>query len=672
MPDMPIEGVVESEPKEEAPIQLKGDLDEYLGGHPCKLSKKVKEALLHEVKTTLNAELSAQEELINNLSIWEDIYIGKKPEKTTPYVGANNLAVPMSRWLVKAALVRFIDVIFSQIRVWTVTTKPQDGDTMEDVDRRKKVAMKLEMAMDWWAKSIVDLRKKIFSPLIQSLKMGTGIVKLGYEKQKRTYVRYATDEEQASGDIKKYKDDNGNKVVKMPVPHYTGPQLWAISREDWVIASDDLNIQRSSMCGFRTRKTLNQIRNKIKLEDYKVDREFKDIIEVIGRGDALDDTKANRLANRNRFSEEVESNRYEIWELWMTYDVDGDGEDDDIVVTYHPSSDTIFRCIYNPFFYGFRPFVEIVPDPVEYSFDGLGAVESLRQLQEAMDKTFNQELDRSDQINALNLLIREGCGLPADFKVYPGFTQEVDDPKTAVEEVRFSDNFNELAPRMAQINEMAEKVMMLGPQSMGQSTAERPVARETLAVIEESNKGQKYLVDNTRDFFKRLGWMLLDLWAQHAPELQYQTMDDSGAAKSDTLTFPLEYLRDGYNIDLKASSDMLNSEMRRQIAMTKYMMVKDYYEALTPLIQPLTDISGMVPMEYKKWIINLVERSETLLEDVLREFGDAIPEDLVLNIKEALNPKALINQPPPPQGPPGPGGPPPGGPPQGGPQGPPR
>ena len=661
-------------------IQIKTDVDDYLGGSSCNLKKKVKrggqtvgQELEHEVKTTLAAELEAQGELINNLPIWEDIYIGKKPPKTTPYVGANNYAVPMSRSFVKAALVRYIDVMFSQIRIWTVTTKPQEGDTLEDVERRKKIAMQMEMALDWWAKSIVDFKKKIFSPLLQAIKSGTGIVKMGFEKQKKTYVRYSTQEELDSPDVTNYVDGNKNKVVKIPVPHYSGPGMWPVSREDFVISSDDLNIQKSRFCGFRTYLTLNQIKTKLRAKFYDVDREFKDILEIVGGGDELDDVKKNRLENQGRFAEEVSSNRYEIWELWMAYDIDADGEDDDIVVTYHPSSGTIFRCIYNPFFYGFRPFVAIIPDPIEYSFDGFGAIQSLKDLQEALDKTFNQEMDRSDQINQLNLLIREGAGFPEDFKIYPGFTQEVDNPEDAIREVRFSDNFQSLAPRMMQINDMAEKVMMLGSQSFGQSTAERPVARETLAVIEESNKGQKYLVDNTRDGIKEIGWMLLELWAQHAPELQYQAMDDGGMYKTETLTFPLEYLRDGYNIDLKASSDMLNTEMRRQIAMTKYMMVKEYYEALTPLIQPLTDISGQVPMEYKKWVINLIERAEILLEDVLREFGDPTPEDLVLNVKEALNPDALVNKPPPPMDKPPPGSPPPPGqgPPPGPQQGPP-
>ena len=99
------ENYIDSGEPEEV-IQVKASLDDYMGGADCNLKKKVNgkpvyEALKHAIGSRLQQELEAQDELIQNHAVWEDIYKGKRPEKTYPYIGANNYAVPMTRWLVK-------------------------------------------------------------------------------------------------------------------------------------------------------------------------------------------------------------------------------------------------------------------------------------------------------------------------------------------------------------------------------------------------------------------------------------------------------------------------------------------------------------------------------------------------------------------------------------------
>ncbi|MCK7503210.1 MAG: hypothetical protein MZV70_03315 [Desulfobacterales bacterium] len=91
--------------------------------------------------------------------------------------------------------------------------------------------------------------------------------------------------------------------------------------------------------------------------------------------------------------------KFEIWEIWLRYDVDEDGEEDDVVITYHRASKTILRAIYNPFFIGFRPFVAFTYNPSEFQFDGRGLVEMLEKSQLEVDAIHNQRRDRATLLN---------------------------------------------------------------------------------------------------------------------------------------------------------------------------------------------------------------------------------------------------------------------------------
>ena len=621
--------------------KTKGDIEPFSGGCNVFLDDETRKDLVHEVDTLLTTELDNQSELIENLQKWERQYLGIKPDKVYPYEGAANVAVPMTKWLVKAILVRLIDVIFSQRKVWIVrATKPGWED----------IARKLEDALDWWQRNILKFRTVIFSPLLQGIKMGTGMIKMEYIKKNRTIVDYAKPEELRDKNIKKYKTKEGAYVVKRPQTTYTGPTILPIPREDFVISSDSTTTQDAKLVGMRTYLTKNQIEVRVKNEMYD-----KEILERITEaGEEIDDTKKGRAENVGKIIEEFDSNKYAVWELWTKYDVDKDGEVDDIVITYHPKTKLILRCIYNPHFYGFRPFKDITPDPIEYCFDGQGAVPTLYKLQEILDMTHSQRLDRQNQINSVMLLVKEGSGLDGDTKIHPGFIKEVPDPKETIEQIQFSDIPPSSMAEEAILINYGELAVGISSKNLGQSTTERPVARETLALIEESNKARKYQVDNIREDFGEIGMMALEFFAQYQPKWEYKLEKKLGGGKSEFVDefvdFPLEYLRDGLKVELMASSEMLNQEARREVALTEYQLVSDYYTKLASMVQAITDVSGQVPMEFKMWLIEQSKKGEKLLERVLREFGELNPEDMVESLDDSLNMKNIQNQPPqPPQ-----------------------
>ena len=139
---------------------------------------------------------------------------------------------------------------------------------------------------------------------------------------------------------------------------------------------------------FYLRKT--QLESRVRQDLYD-----KEPVEKITAPDQYSDQRKGRATIDKKELDTVPyTDPYELWKLWLRYDVDEDGEEDDIMVVYHPSSGQILRGIYAPLFSGMRPYTKFIFYPKEFSFDGEGIVQILEHLQVTLDTLVNQMIDR--------------------------------------------------------------------------------------------------------------------------------------------------------------------------------------------------------------------------------------------------------------------------------------
>jgi len=209
---------------------------------------------------------------------------------------------------------------------------------------------------------------------------------------------------------------------------------------------------------------------------------------------------------------------------------------------------------------------------------------------------------------------------------------------------------------------MADRICGITPEVMGIPTAERPVARETFARIQEANKKFKYGIDNLRDDITELGMMLLEFFAQYQPVYTYQK-PEGGQFVEKTMHFPQMYLRDGIDIDLATSTEMLNQEVRRTINTELFQLLMTYYQQINPLWQAI--VSPTTPPDYKKYCMSIIKVGNTLLERIIKDFNQPNADELLIDVQEVVDIQRTLMSPmmPPMGGPPGQGGP------QGGPGG---
>jgi len=601
-------------------IQWRGEIDVFPGGQNVDLSKKdengvvLKEKLTADIAQAMDTETENQQERIDKISKWQKMFKGIRKKKDFPYPNASNFAVPLTRWLTETILVRIINAIFSQRRFWIVEAEDS---------RFEPYVRPFEDALEWWQKSVAKLKDKSFSPLMQCIKTGTGLVNMAHIEKNRAAYRLASEQEVNDKDTKIYKDKDGNYLVKDIVTKYNGVAIYPVSREDWIQSSDAIAPEDAFMCGFRKYLRPSQFQSRINRGEYpEIDEQDSTNILTGGR---LDDTKISRAEDQYKLIQDNLEDKIDLWQLNVKYDVDNDGEEDDIIVLWNDTCKKILKCIYTPYFYGERPYLKFIASPVEYSADGEGTCEIVESMQNEIDTYHNQRVDRGNQLNAPVWLRRTG-NVKGDIPFYPGAVVDCDDPNNDVKPLLGHGAYPDTAILEATVAQYAMQAVGVSAVNMGQSTANRPVARESLLLAQEANKKIQFMIDNIRRTFSEMGIKVLEMMSQFTPVYTYKT-EEKGVMVKKILEFPPYLLRDGIKIKLAASSEMMNIDVRREINLTLYQLLSDYFTKMTGMANAMAN--PQVPMAVKKFMADVAPVSTKLIKEIVRDFGKVNEDELV-------------------------------------------
>jgi len=550
-----------------------------------------------------------------------------------------NVAIPVSRSNADAISVRVIEAIWGKTKM--ALFKAMDG-------RLVGLDKEMEDWFNWYQKSILDFQGKLLSPVLQCVNTGTGLVKLDWLIKRRTVYRYANADEVDNKNIPKYPIYKSETPgIKEVITENNGPQIYPLDREDFIISSDARSIQDAYIVGFQNRMRKPQIRLKETQGLY-----FKGTTNNIFPQSEEDETIKAKVKSESKELEYVvdESKPIRIWELWVRFDVDEDGEEDDIVLTIHKESNTICDAIYNPIFKGFRPFIDYVFYPSEYHFDGEGAMEILEKPQIELDGLHNRRLDRLTMLNCPETFIKQGSGID-DYKRSPGKVTVVrGELETSIKELEAHDIYPSTFREEDMLASYMDRAVGITPAVMGISTAERPVARETFALQQEANKKFAFGINNIVRRISDTIYMLLEMMAQYQPEYRYKVRQGEEFQEK-TVNFPGWMVRDSLQIECIAASAMLNQEVRREKELTLYQLLSDYYTKTAGMVQAVCDPS--LPPDFKKFLISVVEKGDRRIEKILDDFDERDSEQYLVNINEVIDVDANLNPPPPPQMPPG-------------------
>lgn len=630
------------------PEELKGDVFGFRGGLDLDLDKitannrPLRDDLSDYLCNVLRTEIKNQEEYVNKIPEWQKLYRGTLEKKSFPFPGCANVSVPVLRIATDTLFVRQIDSLWNKEKLVLFLAKKEEYSEQ---------VRKLEEAFDWFQVNVLRLRDKLMSPLLQSTKIGTGVLKIVNEEKRKIVYRYAKDEEKKDKDISKFSlPGTSEKAVKIKKSEYVGPNVYPISREDWIQSSDSIDYRDSAVCGFRYYLRPAQVRLKVKqglfyqkaLDKLMAIRDGQ--VQSVNAG-SVDTIKELRAQQERQQIKTVDKDRpIPFYELWVRYDVDEDGEEDDIRVEINLETGVIMKAIYNPLFGNFRPFKKFIFSPVEYSKDGEGTCQILESIQNEINTLHNQRIDRITQINLPMLFALRGHGLEEQLKsgrYEPGKVYWMDSiPEELIKEFNFSNTVFSSFQEEDRLIDIAFKAIGVSPIFMGQSTAERPVAKETMALIEELNKKFKYGQENIRQQIVDLVYDLLEFMGQYQPTFTYYQKDEKGFPQEKTVDFPAENLREVIDIRLVASSEIMNQATRREVNVMLYQILSDYMTKAGGMGQVIC--SPQAPSNFKKILIDANDIGVKILTRIIEDYP-TVPDAraLVLDLTKSLTPEEL-------------------------------
>jgi len=591
-----------------------------------------KEKLKAYLAETIENIEKEKETFLKNTKKWRDKYEGKKKPKNFPFPGCSNIAVPIPKIHTDSIWVRFWDNILSRDDIAIIKPRKSGSEWVEK-------AQEIQEYINWYINEESKLKDKLRHALKESIKLGTGSAKVSYE----------IDYKSVFDQVKKGKN---YKVERKKIKAFEGIKVYPIRIEDVGWRSDCIDLDECDFIYFRFTRRPAQIEKKVNEKFYNKEEAELVIGEKSEDRDRKYDEETEQRVSRAEergieLKSETARNIY-LYEIWFDYYLKLESwkkpEMISLVATFHKKTKALLRLIINPFFTSLKPFTVFSYDFVEYSLYGKGVPETTYHLSEGIDTLLNQTIDNNRIKNCLTLWVREDqYEKLSNIQLMPGAKFTTPD-KTDFEVINWG---GDVLPSSFSLIELlykyAEEATGVVPSLLGKEQVERPTATGTVALLQEANKKLKVFIEGTRMGFSRLLKIIVLFMKQFNPYIEY-TNESGEEGILNLLDIPIEVLDREFVYDLSISSDIMNQEVEKQMQLSLYQLLRDFYDWITQMAQvilmPPTEQGGISPA-FKAYLIKVIKAEWYLMKKILTTFGQKDIDALLPEIPEILTNEAL-------------------------------
>jgi hypothetical protein len=279
---------------------------------------------------------------------------------------------------------------------------------------------------------------------------------------------------------------------------------------------------------------------------------------------------------------------FEVFELWCSFDVDGDGINEEIVVDYHMESQTFLSIRYNWYDDLHRPYRICNFLNVEGIWPGIGVCKQTEQLQEEVTTIHRQRLDNATLANMAQIVLRKGMGYGNGEPIFPGKMWFVDDPQKDISQFKLSEIYPSSYINEESIVSYYEKrtganeVILGVPQSGTPGTATSDLTR-----LAEGNKRFDLVLKNVKRWLSAIGYDVVTNYQLFGNQnVHWMIMGpDEGAFVEQVLQMPSVLVRRGAIVDLTVTDSITNRQVEQQQWMSLFQVVTNYFERALNLSQ---------------------------------------------------------------------------------------
>lgn len=446
------------------------------------LDQKTQDELHQYIREEVDNHNAERTQWVDYLKRWDNIYWAE------PSAAASNGPIKYGATIVIPLVATAVEMMVAKIKgklyaleQFTALTLP---DTYADLTRD------LEKIVDHELLTTGNLVKASEDALLEFCKFGTGIMKNGWEEVVRKAVTY---------------DEAGNRQDRF-VTIRKGLCIDPVQCSNFLMPFPSQDSNQATWCGEHHVSNPHQFYGLVK-NGYLYPDAYNDL-EVYFSQNL--DTTGTPSANYQHNVEQKEK-RIPLWpkriewqELWLAYDVDNDGEKEEIVVYYYRLADKIIGIRYNDRHDLSRPYFSDVYFPVEGRWAGIGLGKMGDQFQSEITTQHRQRLDAGSLANLRMYKTKRGSGVQPNEPIYYGkiwFLNDIDDLEMfQIGEVYPSAFQNEQASILHWQQRSKANEQTLGmPQVGTPGTAAGELTR-----VQESNSSMDYTYNRFKSLIKRV------------------------------------------------------------------------------------------------------------------------------------------------------------------------
>lgn len=533
------------------------------------VEQDIKMFLQHEIHLCWQEK----EPLIDDWIQWQKDYWAKPAQKVRnfPFKRAANVVIPITAIAVEAIYARMLNTLFSVKPFWSI--RPRTPDWIE-------AAPSLERWLQRKADdpSELDIYGFTRDSLLELIKLGTAVGKSGYERDiRKTIVPIGGGQEEERWITLR----NGATLDYVPVANF----LMRLHEKD---------PQKAAWVGEEHRFTWSQLKR----------------MALAGRisADALESVKSWWWASRNtqspgqKYEEAVDKQMniepawhaaFDVQEIWLSYDVDKDGIDEEIVLDFHYDSLTILSARYNWYDDLHRPYRICPFIPVEGRWPGIGVGKQNEQFQPLITAIHRQRLDAGTLANMGQIALKKTSGYGPGEPIFPGKIWFLDDVND-IREFHLSDPHhvaqlnNEEAARAYSDKRTGVNEVILGlPHEGTPGTATSDLAR-----LAEGNKKFDAALRNVRRWLSLLGQDVLANYQQFGDQnLVWVEQTKDGQWVRQILNLPTESVRQGAIVDLTVTDSITNRDVEQQKWMSLFAVLTQHYDKAIERAMLITNVT---------------------------------------------------------------------------------
>ena len=558
-------------------------------GVPLKLTDKQKKDLVAYLDPEIKRALrNVHAPLQQRYRKWNDLYYGVVEARRADWM--SNFPILMGATYVDAVTARLLNTSFAYKPTWTIKPLRNSGWS--------RVAKQVENYIDYKVHNEMKLYKTSRKTFFECTRLGTGAIFHPWMVKKEKVTTKWLFWERAT----EFEVVNGMVTQGIPMRDFLFPAGWS-------------ELEDLPWWGRRLRWV------PMMLNKYK---KYYDHVDDIKKIEVKEDA-ATEEAARKAGEELGEEARILAWEIYLWWDLKGNGDFRRYVVTYHDESMKIMRFELDT--YPEWPVKLLRYGPRDYGICGLGITEMVEPFDNALYALLNLLVDNFKVATMQCFKARKGVGIHAKTKIYPAKIFLLDNPETDLLPFQMGSPF-QLDPRFPRlIQELAERRSGVSDYALGRESAivgGRATATGTLALIQEGQRRFDLTIRDIREQYDALGMFNLRMTHERLPRrLPYMIMGENGQWVEMFLDVPSMPPFLALGLESSMSHVAVNREVEKQDAIATFQLLGQYYQQVIQLLGLFSQTPDPIMKDVLQKI--MVAASEKLRK-VLEAYGEMSPE----------------------------------------------